>query len=560
MLCPNCKKECRDGAKFCAYCGYSFPDVESEQKSRQEITKKKRKKSLMILAVIIFVRFLMEFIPLLLQESGDTENVPQEIGEESADTGRQTELLDGVKTESDDNSASVQIKKANESVSLSDLTGRWSLDAEKTRQNNTCDAQIYLLYFQTEAIAEGYEVPETSLLIDNDGDYYVSLSDWGTSGKCQQIDGIWTLEHLTYNHNEKASAMLLPCDTEEDGDGKYLKMDITGLDENVIGASVNDFSYYLYWKYEGDGGADLSAQIEGAGANADLEGIWILDEEKSTQENGETPDEVFGEQNYFRIYFDCGKTASLRYPYYGDGELNYSEGYYTFQKYDDAVYLENAYQDEIPFTVESNEQNTWLTANALELPEGEQYYKLYFKKAELTDDFQAACDRMDSRELINRNVLKSSFKEETGMDYLYYLYDDYDGDGTGEAIFLTGTFSMEDHVQDNVEIYFMKEEGECTKLSGTYLLSGDPQILESDGKKILLLNQYDEDFFAWSYLFGVHNGEIYMLDISGKYADFAQTDEPNVFTANEMIHPYGDFEVTEHTFAFDANEGQFYEQ
>ncbi len=559
MLCPNCKKECRDGAKFCAYCGYSFPDVESEQKSRQEITKKKGKKPLVILVAIVLVLFVVGIVRITGQKSGDTENVPQKSGEESADAGSQSELLNGVTTEGDDNSASAQIKKANESVTLSDLAGRWSLDAEKTRQNNACNVEIYLEYFQAEAIDEGYEVPDTELLIDNDGDFYVALSGWGTSGKCQQVDGIWTLDHLTYYYDEKTSAMLLPCDTEEDGTTKYLKMDVTGLDETGLGEAVNDFSYYLYWKYEWDGGTDLSAQIERAGEHADMEGVWVLDEEKSAQENGETPDEVFGEQNYFRVYFDCGETARLRYPYYGDTEWDYDERYCTFQKYDDTVYLEFGNQKETPFTLESDGQNTWLTANALELPDGEQYYDLYFKRAEPTDDFQAACDRMDSPALARRNSLKASFAEETGLDYLYYLYDDFDGDGTEEAIFLTGTWSCEDQVRDNVEVYFMKEEGECTKLSGTYRLSWMPDLLKIDGKKILLLNQYD-DYISWSYLFGVKNGQIYMLDISGKYDRFSQVKGTDTFVANEVIDPYGDTQWIEHTFAFDANEGQFYEQ
>lgn len=133
----------------------------------------------------------------------------------------------------------------------------------------------------------------------------------------------------------------------------------------------------------------------------------------------------------------------------------------------------------------------------------------------LLDDIVLVKDINDEDKLLN------AFIEQVvgyNSDYLYFLPDDYDGDGNLEAFGITG-WGLGEEIYSNVNIWFVDIDGNCKLIkSNTY------GLLEET------LNVSNGKFLSWcvtaggsgtqSILLGVKDGAFFEPVVSGKYAAF----------------------------------------
>ena len=149
---------------------------------------------------------------------------------------------------------------------------------------------------------------------------------------------------------------------------------------------------------------------------------------------------------------------------------------------------------------------------------------------------------------------------------LFFLYDDFDGDGIFEAF--AGTGSMDNSLYGR--LYFISADGAVRDVSGghelsTFLYDG---IYDSDARSNYLVDTGTQKFFVWensaggsgstSYVFGVRSGEVYEPAISGHAESFGQRNGNYVSYESDFSKEYHDYIET--YYRFDANEGEFYRE
>ena len=141
-------------------------------------------------------------------------------------------------------------------------------------------------------------------------------------------------------------------------------------------------------------------------------------------------------------------------------------------------------------------------------------------------------------------------------DYLYFLPDDYDGDGKLEAFVITGN-KLDDYNCNNVTVWFVANSGRCSAVEkNLYGYLSDTVKAHSD--KFIVWEKNAGGSGSKSYIFGCYNDDAYQPEISGKYGDFYM-DENGVYTAFSDSFSSGYHDYVTHTFDYDFANHEFTE-
>lgn len=171
----------------------------------------------------------------------------------------------------------------------------------------------------------------------------------------------------------------------------------------------------------------------------------------------------------------------------------------------------------------------------------------------------------DDSELSEDN-LHAKFAQAIGDESeLYFLYDDYDGNGSCEAFGITG--DTEDGIASNVHIWFVSSGGNTNRI-GEYefcgYLGNEEQLLQADSQKFVIWEANGGGSGSTSYIFGVRNGEAYEPNISSIYEFFEddymeheEYDDCYVGYSNDFSAGYHQYPP--HYFKFDPSTGEFIE-
>ena len=163
-----------------------------------------------------------------------------------------------------------------------------------------------------------------------------------------------------------------------------------------------------------------------------------------------------------------------------------------------------------------------------------------------------------------QDKLYSAFKSSTNnQNELYFIYDDYDGDGNYEAFGITGDSSGDNST--NVKIYFISTDGTVENVNNSYDLYGSVSYGISNTGGILSAG--NSKFIVWeknaggpggaSYIYGVKNGSCYEPGISGNYQGFNISDDGG-FVGYTTSFGNGR-SYTEHYFSYNNSNGEFIE-
>lgn len=159
-----------------------------------------------------------------------------------------------------------------------------------------------------------------------------------------------------------------------------------------------------------------------------------------------------------------------------------------------------------------------------------------------------------------REKIISAFKAEIGdSNMIYFLYDDFDGNGIKEAYVITGTGEPSQY--SNVNIYFVSSNCQVTQrdadLAGYLLDSGNGVIGTSNSGFVVWIESYGGSG-STAHIYGVRNGSPYEPQISGQYNDFYKDDSGN-YVAHSNDFSTGAHTYPEHYFSYDPSSGEFYE-
>lgn len=150
---------------------------------------------------------------------------------------------------------------------------------------------------------------------------------------------------------------------------------------------------------------------------------------------------------------------------------------------------------------------------------------------------------------------------------IYFLWDDYDSDGTYEAFGITASEKGE-YLYTGVDIWEVNSAGKCRLLKeGLYGDLHDGMVSAGKNKYIVWeLSAGGSE--SISYVYGVKDGVVYEPEISGKYMDFHekanQGENSDGMVHDEYIALINDYSTGYHKyigvlFAFDSDTGEFYE-
>ena len=153
------------------------------------------------------------------------------------------------------------------------------------------------------------------------------------------------------------------------------------------------------------------------------------------------------------------------------------------------------------------------------------------------------------------------FAEQVAEPILYFLYDDYDYDGTYEAMIAT---EQPGGVYDH--IWFMDSSGQISDLTGGREIYGYEFQDNANVRQRYLIDTGTQKFYVWensaggsgslSYVFGVRGGVPYEPAISGTVQSFQKEGEEYVYYGNDFskgFHEYPRIVLT-----YDAGSGEFY--
>ena len=169
-------------------------------------------------------------------------------------------------------------------------------------------------------------------------------------------------------------------------------------------------------------------------------------------------------------------------------------------------------------------------------------------------------------ETLPESELRARFRDAASGTEIYFLYGDYDCDGTFEAYGLTG--DPWDFGYENVNVYFVYPDGEVTLIrSGLHgdarfytILSGEHPLYRvgEDGPRFFSFEQTAGGSGSTSFIFGVRDGDPYEPDISGKVMDFHEMETGAFVTSGSDFsngHTYYDI-----FWYYARSDGQFYRQ
>lgn len=154
-----------------------------------------------------------------------------------------------------------------------------------------------------------------------------------------------------------------------------------------------------------------------------------------------------------------------------------------------------------------------------------------------------------------KNVdLKACFNEQIGKKYAEFLQDDYDGDGKEEAYVITGTYSDADMLYDNVNIYFVSSNGDCSML-GEKLTGIKNKTVDTGNGKFMVWIRTAGGSGSLAYIYGVKNGQAHVPKVSGQYDTFWQ--ENGSYFAEKGDFDKGYHDWTTYEFTYDAANKEF---
>lgn len=155
-------------------------------------------------------------------------------------------------------------------------------------------------------------------------------------------------------------------------------------------------------------------------------------------------------------------------------------------------------------------------------------------------------------------ALKQAFRTASGSETeLYFVCDDFDGDGTSEAFAITGTDNGYD--LEDAKIYYINPEGTVSEIDafshiygygGIYPGMNMNLLMDAGNAKFLRIGGADGQE---TWLYGVKDGMAYQPEVSGQHADFGKT-EDGQFIAQP--HEGGEGYYIIH-YDYDAATGEF---
>lgn len=167
-----------------------------------------------------------------------------------------------------------------------------------------------------------------------------------------------------------------------------------------------------------------------------------------------------------------------------------------------------------------------------------------------------ADERMEDSEEKIRNYFENNIAKD-GLSTLYFIYDDYDGNGTKEAFAIRG--KKEADSCTNVVIYYV--DGENIRQMNDkeyYGYYSHEQLLETGKQKFLVWELDAGGSGSLSYVFGVKDGKSYQPQISGNY-EFFWGEDNRYSGAINYFAPEGGHEYISKELVFDENTGEFVE-
>jgi hypothetical protein len=169
--------------------------------------------------------------------------------------------------------------------------------------------------------------------------------------------------------------------------------------------------------------------------------------------------------------------------------------------------------------------------------------------------------RVDTEAGIEREndeaALRAKLEEYSGGKIVWFMYNDYDGDGVSEAFAFTGAAGSSFwqgklwYVNENYAAE-LKETGKWNP----------PELVNVDGTIFLFAENYDD---VMTYVFGIENSKVYETAVSGMFSALKQTSGAD-FTAEFTSYDYYEDETeaekeepTTKLYWFYVKDGEFYE-
>lgn len=194
------------------------------------------------------------------------------------------------------------------------------------------------------------------------------------------------------------------------------------------------------------------------------------------------------------------------------------------------------------------------------LPEDNEEYLKNYNAKKLADFVMGSVVADSETEAVmnTEETLQSMLQNyvgEDGLETLYFIYDDYDGNGTKEAFAIRG--KKEADSCTNVVIYYV--DGENIRQMNDkeyYGYYSHEQLLETGKQKFLVWELDAGGSGSLSYVFGVKDGKSYQPQISGNYEAFWGQDGNYSVTYN-YFKPEGGHEYLSKKVIFNEDSGEF---
>lgn len=154
------------------------------------------------------------------------------------------------------------------------------------------------------------------------------------------------------------------------------------------------------------------------------------------------------------------------------------------------------------------------------------------------------------------NALLDAFIEQVvgyNSDYLYFLPDDYDNNGTLEAFGITG-WGLGEETHSNVDIWFINSNKECS-LVASDLYGFLRDTIDTGKGKFIIWEKSAGGSGSSSYLFGCKGTFSHSPSISGKYEYFRQENDRFFADKSDFSKGYHDWIIEE--FIFNSATAEF---
>lgn len=163
------------------------------------------------------------------------------------------------------------------------------------------------------------------------------------------------------------------------------------------------------------------------------------------------------------------------------------------------------------------------------------------------------------RDQLSEPDMAALFTDAVRRPLIYFFYDDYDYNGTFEAMAVT-----EAEKENYVRVYFVSSDGAITDLTKGRDLCGSEFQDHDNARERYMVDTGTQKFYTWesfaggsgstSYIFGVRNGVPYEPEISGEVQDFMRDGNEIVFFKNDFTNGH-DYIRT--VLDFDPGSGEF---